>query len=37
MRQINARHPKHAKPPTSLHGQLLWREFYYTCAHGTPK
>ena len=34
--QIYTRHPKHSKPPTSLHGQLLWREFYYTCAHGTP-
>jgi cryptochrome len=20
---------KHSQPPTSLHGQLLWREFYY--------
>ena len=20
----------------SLHGQLYWREFYYTCALGTP-
>ena len=25
-----------SKPPTSLHGQLFWREFYYACAHGTP-
>ena len=30
------RHPKHAMPPVSLHGQLLWREFFHTCAHGTP-
>ena len=22
---------KHTDPPTSLLGQLLWREFYYTC------
>ena len=29
-------HPKHSKPPTSLHGQLYWREFYYVVAHGTP-
>uniref|UniRef100_W8BJA9 Cryptochrome-1 n=1 Tax=Ceratitis capitata TaxID=7213 RepID=W8BJA9_CERCA len=29
---ILKRHPKHSKPPVSLHGQLLWREFYYTAA-----
>eukprot|EP00111_Clytia_hemisphaerica_P021300 TCONS_00062708-protein len=23
--------PKHSKPPVSLYGQLLWREFFYTC------
>lgn len=28
--------PKHSQPPTSLLGQLLWREFYYTVAFGTP-
>ena len=33
---IYRQHPKHSSPPTSLHGQLYWREFYYTCAHGTP-
>ncbi|XP_071820766.1 cryptochrome-1-like [Apostichopus japonicus] len=26
----------HSKPPVSLHGQLLWREFFYTAAAGTP-
>ena len=26
---------KHSKPPESLEGQLLWREFYYLCAFGT--
>jgi cryptochrome len=26
----------HSKPPESLEGQLLWREFYYLCAFGTP-
>ena len=26
----------HGKPPTSLWGQLLWREFYYAVAAGTP-
>jgi cryptochrome len=26
----------HSKPPTSLVGQLLWREFYYACSLGTP-
>jgi len=33
---VYASHPKHAQPPTSLHGQVYWREFYYACAHGTP-
>jgi len=27
---------KHSKPPTSLMGQLMWREFYYVVAAGTP-
>ena len=27
---------KHSQPPESLEGQLLWREFYYLAAHGTP-
>ncbi|KAK6184088.1 hypothetical protein SNE40_006621 [Patella caerulea] len=27
---------KHSQPPVSLHGQLLWREFYYTVASLTP-
>ena len=26
----------HGKPPTSLWGQVLWREFYYSVAAGTP-
>lgn len=25
-----------SKPPVSLHGQLLWREYNYTCATVTP-
>ncbi|KAG5184143.1 DNA photolyase [Tribonema minus] len=28
--------PGHAKPPVSLHGQLLWREFFYMCGHTVP-
>jgi len=24
---------KHSKPPVSLYGQLLWREFFYTCGY----
>ena len=28
--------PKHAQPPMSLHGQLLWREFFYLCSVNTP-
>ncbi|KAL7846439.1 hypothetical protein SRHO_G00214190 [Serrasalmus rhombeus] len=27
---------KHSAPPVSLHGQLLWREFFYTAALGIP-
>eukprot|EP00638_Chattonella_subsalsa_P000746 CAMPEP_0117762888 /NCGR_PEP_ID=MMETSP0947-20121206/18262_1 /TAXON_ID=44440 /ORGANISM="Chattonella subsalsa, Strain CCMP2191" /LENGTH=540 /DNA_ID=CAMNT_0005584393 /DNA_START=199 /DNA_END=1821 /DNA_ORIENTATION=- len=28
--------PKHASPPVSLHGQLLWREFFYLCGSSVP-
>lgn len=27
---------EHSKPPVSLLGQLLWREFYYVAAAHTP-
>ena len=27
---------EHSKPPVSLLGQLLWREFYYAAAAHTP-
>ncbi|XP_018586695.2 cryptochrome circadian regulator 5 [Scleropages formosus] len=27
---------KHSEPPVSLHGQLLWREFFYTTSVGIP-
>ena len=27
---------KHSKPPESLEGQLLWREFYYLAGYGVP-
>ncbi|XP_056463579.1 cryptochrome circadian regulator 5 [Gadus chalcogrammus] len=27
---------KHSAPPVSLHGQLLWREFFYTASVGVP-
>nr|BAD16007.1 putative 6-4 photolyase (UVR3) [Oryza sativa Japonica Group]BAD38427.1 putative 6-4 photolyase (UVR3) [Oryza sativa Japonica Group] len=27
---------KHTNPPVSLTGQLLWRDFFYTVAFGTP-
>ncbi|KAM5132327.1 cryptochrome-1-like isoform 2-T2 [Mantella aurantiaca] len=27
---------KHSSPPVSLHGQLLWREFYYVVGAGVP-
>lgn len=29
-------HPQHALPPVSLHGQLLWREFFYFSGSTTP-
>ena len=34
--QVYAKAGKHSKPPVSLHGQLLWREFYYLVAYATP-
>ena len=27
---------KYSQPPVSLHGQLIWREFFYLCAANTP-
>lgn len=33
---VYSRHKSHTKPPTSLEGQLLWREFFYTVAYATP-
>ena len=33
--EIEQRVKKHSLPPTSLVGQLLWREFYYTNGFGT--
>ncbi|XP_039952841.1 cryptochrome-2 [Bactrocera tryoni] len=33
---ILKRQTKHSKPPVSLLGQLLWREFYYTAAASEP-
>lgn len=27
---------KHSKPPVSLEGQMIWREFYYSVAAATP-
>ena len=29
-------HKNHAQPPVSLHGQVLWREWFYLCAATTP-
>jgi deoxyribodipyrimidine photolyase len=36
LKAVEAAAAKHSVPPTSLVGQLLWREFYYLCMHGTP-
>ncbi len=35
-RQILREKKEHTKPPVSLVGQLLWREFFYTAAALTP-
>lgn len=34
--QIYKEKKAHTKPPVSLLGQLLWREFYYCAAAHTP-
>ena len=34
--QVYMERKEHSKPPVSLLGQLLWREFYYTAAAHTP-
>jgi len=36
LNEVLSRHPKHSKPPVSLLGQLMWREFYYTAAASEP-
>ncbi|XP_022085334.1 cryptochrome-2-like isoform X2 [Acanthaster planci] len=36
VQDVYARKKSHSKPPVSLHGQLLWREFFYTVAAATP-
>ena len=33
---IYRQHKHHAQPPVSLHGQILWREWFYLCAATTP-
>ncbi len=35
-RQVYKEKKEHSKPPVSLLGQLLWREFYYVVAAHTP-
>ena len=36
LRELEKSLKMHTQPPTSLMGQLLWREFYYAVATGTP-
>ncbi len=36
LHQIYQTHPKHTEPPTSLLGQLYWREFFYMLGAVTP-
>ena len=31
------KHKSHTQPPTSLHGQLLFREWFYLLSHTTPQ
>lgn len=37
LKAILAENSKHSKPPVSLLGQLMWREFYYTAAASETK
>lgn len=37
LQKVLKKKKKHTKPPVSLVGQLLWREFYYTAAASEPK
>ncbi|KAK6125172.1 hypothetical protein DH2020_041086 [Rehmannia glutinosa] len=34
--EVQRNSKRHTSPPVSLLGQLLWREFFYTVAFGTP-
>lgn len=36
LKEILDKNPKHSKPPVSLMGQLMWREFYYTAGAAEP-
>lgn len=36
LNDILNKNPGHTQPPVSLVGQLMWREFYYSAAFGTP-
>lgn len=36
LKEIYSQARSYSKPPVSLEGQLLWREFFYTAGYGTP-
>ncbi|KAH7330834.1 hypothetical protein KP509_20G004300 [Ceratopteris richardii] len=36
LKEIYSQSKTYTKPPVSLEGQLLWREFFYTASYGTP-
>jgi len=36
LKDIYKQEGKHTQPPVSLEGQMLWREFYYTCSVTCP-
>lgn len=36
LKEVYSQSKSYSKPPVSLEGQLLWREFFYTAGFGTP-
>jgi cryptochrome len=36
LKEVYSRQPHHTKPPVSLYGQLLWREFFYCASVSVP-
>lgn len=36
LEEVYQREGRRSQPPVSLHGQLLWREFFTSCGYATP-